>query len=62
MDVGFYCLVILWPYTSFGYKIYFPLEQFFQIVSQINKFDTDRLAEVNHNINVAIWPKIGSDD
>src|SRR5580658_5025263 len=60
-DVGFDCLVILRSYAVFGYKIYFSIEQFFQIGSQINKLDGDGLAEVNHNVNVTFWLKIGSD-
>jgi rhomboid protease GluP len=50
----------LWPYAGFGDEIYFPIEQFLQLVSQINKLDTNRLAKADHYVNVTFSLKVGS--
>lgn len=60
--VGLYCLIILRPYASFGDEIYFPVEQFLQLVSQINKLDTNRLTKADHYVNVTFSLKVGSDN
>ena len=60
--VGFYCPIILRPYAGFGNEIYFPIEQLFQLVSQIDKLDTNRLAKADHYVDVTFSLKVGSDN
>ena len=60
--VGLYCLIILRPNACPGDEINLSAEQFFQLVSQVNEFDANRLAKIHYNINITFRRKIGSDD
>jgi hypothetical protein len=59
---GLYRLIILRLYACFGYKVYFPVKQFFQLIGQVNKLNANGLAKVNHDVNIAIRLKIVSDN